>query len=56
MEAEAVADRRLPVHRSSDRNRFLRYIQRFHRDTEVLQERLEVVQRTGAVILGGICP
>lgn len=48
--------RRLPVRRSSDRNRFRRYIQRFHRDTELLQERLEVVQRTGAVILGGICP
>ena len=35
---------------------FRRYIQHFHRDTELLQERLEVVQRTTAVILGGIAP
>ena len=56
MEAEAVA---MVVCQSvgvQTGARLRRHIQRFHRDTELLQERLEVVQRTGAVILGGICP
>ena len=36
--------------------RFPRYIQRFHRGTELLQESLEVVQRRAVVVLGGITP
>ncbi len=56
MEAEAVA---IVVCQSvgvQTGARFRRYIQRFHRDTELLPERLEVVQRRAAVILGGITP
>ncbi len=32
------------------------YIQLWHGDAQLLQESLEVVQRTAAVILGGIAP
>jgi len=32
------------------------YIQLWHGDANLLQESLEVVQRTAAVILGGIAP
>ena len=34
----------------------LYYIQLWHGDAKLLQESLEVVQRTAAVILGGIAP